>query len=166
MAILKRRLISLIILVILNLCILYNHSFSLENKKCFLIINTDFLDCPLCKERINNLTEVVNKYNLENYFLGVLVISQEKDLNNDKNIKIIERKLKGFIKGNEIKFPIIVDRERIFNEFSMDDICLILFDSQRNMIRRYTLPLSNKLIKEIFFEESVFSRKIKREVKK
>ena len=165
MAILKRRLISLIIFFILNFCILCSHSFSLENKKCFLIINTDFLDCPLCKEKINNLIEAVNNYNLENYFLGVLVISQEKDLNNDINIKIIERKLNGFIKGNEIKFPIIVDRERIFNEFSTDNICLILFDSQKNIIKRYTLPLSNKLIKEIFFEESEFSRKIKREVK-
>jgi len=165
MAILNRRLTSLIILVIPNFCILYNHSFPLENKKCFLIINTDFLDCPLCKEKINNLTEAVNNYNLEDYFLGVLVISQEKDLNNDINIKIIERKLNGFIKGNEIKFPIIVDRERIFNEFSKDDICLILFDSQRNIIKRYTMPLSNILIDEIFFEEIKFSRKIKREVK-
>jgi len=159
MAILERRLTSFIILGILSFCILYNHSFSLENKKCFLIINTDFLDCSLCKEKINNLTEIVNNYNLEDYFLGVLVISQEEDLNNDKNIKIIERKLEGFIKGNEIKFPIIVDKERIFNKLSVDDICLILFDSQRNIIRRYSLPLSNKLIKEIFFEESKFFKK-------
>ena len=42
---------------------------------------------------------------------------------------------------------------------------LILFDSQRNIIKRYTMPLSNILIDEIFFEEIKFSRKIKREVK-
>ena len=155
MAILNRRLTSLIILVIPNFCILYNHSFPLENKKCFLIINTDFLDCPVCNQSLTVFNNIINEFKLEDSLIGLMVYRETDDeVEAERRIKIIETQLGGFIKGNDIRYPIILDKMGIFKSLSQDEVSLILLDIQKKTVKKYTFPLKKEQIDEIFFKDN------------
>jgi len=76
---------------------------------------------------------------------------EENELNSEKNIQIIEKQLRGFISGNNIKFPIILDRNGVFSDLNLDssDTALILFDIQKRIIKKYKLPLTTEQLNEI-----------------
>ena len=67
----------------------------------------------------------------------------------DLSIKIIEKKLRGFIRANNIKFPIIIDRFHIFEGLAQEGTAVILFDHQKKAVRKYVFPLRPMQIREI-----------------
>jgi len=123
-----------------------------SDKKYLLIIDSGFLNCSLCLLPFTKFIETINANGLEKSVLGVLILDKEEDeLSSERDIQIIEKQLRGFISGNNIKFPIILDRNGVFSDMFLDsgDTALILFDIQKKIVKKYKFPLTKEQLNEI-----------------
>jgi hypothetical protein len=158
-----RKKITLIIITILTVLFFITDSNSREkdrnlipDKEFLLIIDMGFINCSLCLQSFTKFIETINANELEKSVLGILIYyKEENELNAEKNIKIIEKQLRGFISGNNIKFPIILDRNGVFSDLNLDlsDTALILFDIQKKVIKKYKFPLTKEQLNEISREK-------------
>ena len=158
-----RKKITLIIITILTVLFFITDSNSREkdrnlipDKKFLLIIDMGFINCSLCLQSFTKFIETINANELEKSVLGILIYyKEENELNAEKNIKIIEKQLRGFISGNNIKFPIILDKNGVFSDLNLDlsDTALILFDIQKKVIKKYKFPLTKEQLNEIYREK-------------
>ncbi len=124
----------------------------ISDKKYLLVIDSEFISCPLCQQSFTEFIEVINANGLERSVLGILVHDTEEDeLNSERDVQIVEKQLRGFISGNNIKFPIILDKDGIFSGLNSDsgDTALILFDIQKNIVKKYKFPLTTEQLNEI-----------------
>jgi hypothetical protein len=127
-----------------------------SDKRYLLIIESGFLNCPLCLQSFTKFIEVINANGLEKSVLGVLIFDKEEDeLSSERDIQIIEKQLRGFISGNNIKFPIILDRDGVFNDLNLDSsgTALISFDIQKKIVKKYKFPLTKEQLNEISTEK-------------
>jgi hypothetical protein len=127
-----------------------------SDKRYLLIIESGFLNCPLCLQSFTKFIEVINANGLEKSVLGVLIFDKEEDeLSSERDIQIIEKQLRGFISGNNIKFPIILDRDGVFNDLNLDSsgTALISFDIQKKIVKKYKFPLTKEQLNEISKEK-------------
>jgi hypothetical protein len=158
--ILRKRAV-LTIITILTVLLFINDSHSIErgrdsisNRRYLLLVDSGFINCPLCLNSFTKFIEAVNANGLEKSFLGVIIFEKEKnELFSRKNIQIIEKQLRGFISGNNIKFPFILDTDGVFNDPNLDDVTLILFDIQEKIIKKYKFPLTKEQLDEISKEK-------------
>jgi hypothetical protein len=127
-----------------------------SDKRYLLIIESGFLNCPLCLQSFTKFIEVINANGLEKSVLGVLIFDKEEDeLSSERDIQIIEKQLRGFISGNKIRFPIILDRDGVFNDLNLDSsgTALISFDIQKKIVKKYKFPLTKEQLNEISKEK-------------
>jgi len=128
----------------------------ISDKRYLLIIDIGFINCSLCLQSFTKFIEVINANGREESVLGVLIFDREEDeLNSERDIQIIEKQLRGFISGNNIKFPIILDRDGVFNDLHLDsgDTALISFDIQKKIVKKYEFPLTKGQLNEISKEK-------------
>ena len=155
--------VILIIITIFTALIFITDSKSMEKdrnyisgKKYLLVIDSSFISCSLCLQSFTKFIEVINANGFEKSVLGVLIFDTEEDgLNSERDIQIIEKQLRGFISGNNIKFPIILDRDGVFNDLNLDsgDTALILFDIHKKIVNKYKFPLTKEQLNEISKEK-------------
>ncbi len=127
----------------------------ISEKRFILIIDFAFFYCPLCIQSLTDLNNMINAFKLEDSVIGVLVYREKNnEVDAERRIKIIEQQLRGFIKGNDIRYPIILDKKGIFKSLSQDEASLILFDIQRKTIKKYTFPLKKGQIDDIFLNDT------------
>ncbi len=149
--------VSMVIIVSISLLFIYGgraHENAwpvFSEKRFILIVDLNVLNCPLCVQSLTEFIGTINAFKLENDVLGVLVFSRrENDSNSETQMKIAEKKLRGFIKGNDVQFPFFLDRSGIFNVLNPDATALlILFDREESEIKKYTFPLTSAQIQEI-----------------
>jgi hypothetical protein len=154
-----RKKVILIIITILTVLFFITDSNSKEkdrnpilDKKFFLIIDMDFINCSLCLQSFTKFIETINANELEKSVLGILIFHEDEDeLSSEIDIQIIEKQLRGFISGNNIKFPIILDKNGVFSDLDLDlsVTALILFDIQKKVIKKYKFPLTKEQLNEI-----------------
>lgn len=154
-----RKKVILIIITILTVLFFITDSNSKEkdrnsilDKKFFLIIDMDFINCSLCLQSFTKFIETINANELEKSVLGILIFHEDEDeLSSEIDIQIIEKQLRGFISGNNIKFPIILDKNGVFSDLDLDlsVTALILFDVQKKVIKKYKFPLTKEQLNEI-----------------
>ncbi len=153
-----KKTMSMIIIVSIGLLFIYGGSIHENTRSVFserryiLIVDLNVLNCPLCVQSLTEFISVVNAFKLENDILGVLVFSRrENDSNSETQMKIAEKKLRGFIIGNDVQFPFFLDRSGVFNVLNPDATALlILFDREESEIKKYTFPLTSAQIQEIY----------------
>ncbi len=160
--ILKKK-VTLIIITVLTVLLFIFDSNSMEkdgnftsDKRYILIIDIGFLNCSLCLQSFTKFIETINANGLEKSVLGILIFNtEENELSSERDIQIIEKQLRGFISGNNIKFPIILDRDGVFSNMNLDssDTALILFDIQEKIVKKYKFPLDKKQLNEISKEK-------------
>ena len=158
-----RKKVILIIITIFTVLFFITYSNSIEkernhisDKRYLLIIESDFLNCPLCLQPFTKFIETINANALEKSVLGVLIFDKEEnELSSERDIQIIEKQLRGFISGNNIKFPIILDRNGVFSNLNLDssDTALISFDIQKKIVKKYEFPLTKGQLNEISKEK-------------
>ncbi len=158
-----RKKVILIIITILTVLFFIADSNSKEkdrnpilDKKFFLIIDMDFINCSLCLQSFTKFIETINANELEKSVLGILIFHEDEDeLSSEIDIQIIEKQLRGFRSGNNIKFPIILDRNGVFSDLNLDlsETALILFDVQKKVIKKYKFPLTKEQLNEISREK-------------
>lgn len=125
--------------------------FSPEGRLILVILDFESLSCSLCLESFKAFCETLESYSAENFALGILIFKAligEEDT--EKFEKIIEKQLRGFMVGNNIQFPILLDKLHVFQALGLNDTGIILFDFSRNLLKKYTFPLSQKQLDEIF----------------
>jgi len=126
-----------------------------SEKRLILIIDFAFFNCPLCIQSLTDFNNIINAFKLEDSLIGVMVYREtDEEVDAERRIKIIETQLRGFIKGNDIRYPIILDKKGIFKSLSQDEASLILLDIQRKTVKKYTFPLKKGQIDEIFFKDN------------
>jgi hypothetical protein len=126
---------------------------TLSGQGKFILVVFDFesLSCELCLDSFKNFCEELQSKGQQNSAVGILTY---RNLEGKKGLsdftKIIEKKLRGFIIGNNIEFPILLDKFRIFEEMNFKEAVILLFDFSKGMLKKYTFPLTKKQLEEIF----------------
>jgi hypothetical protein len=148
--------------IIVSICLLFIYGGRIhENiqpvfseKRFILIVDLSVLNCPLCVQSFTEFIGVVNAFKLENDVLGVLVFSRrENGSNPETQMKIAEKKLRGFVIGNDVQFPFFLDRSGVFKALNPDAAAiLILFDREESEIKKFTFPLTSAQIEELYRE--------------
>lgn len=125
---------------------------SIFKQKKIILIMIDFSDfyCPLCVESLKTFCDNLNSRGQENFPIGILVFKSPKKKNSKNYNKIIEKKLRGFIIGNGIQFPVLIDRNHVLSGLNLDDSDIILLDLSRKLIKKYTFPLTADQLNEIY----------------
>jgi len=120
--------------------------------KLLLIMDTSFLSCSLCLKSLTEFVGVIQANKLEDSVLGVMIMDENKEeADVERHRKIAEKRLKGFIIGNNIQFPFLLDEEGVFRPLNQDaSATLIVFDSRKNTVVKYEFPLSKAQFAAIF----------------
>lgn len=127
----------------------------ISEKRFILIFDFAFFNCPFCIQSLTDLNNIINAFKLEDSLIGVMVYREMNDeVDAERRIKIKETQLRGFIKGNDIRYPIILDKKGIFKSLSQDEASLILLDIQKKNVKKYTFPLKKGQIDELFFKDN------------
>ncbi|MFB0564444.1 MAG: hypothetical protein ACETWK_02045 [Candidatus Aminicenantaceae bacterium] len=126
------------------------HDLCSTRKLIVIIFDFKSLFCPLCLEALVDFCNTLHSYGQDIFTLGVAVRDSDSNDSNDKSIKIAEKQIKGFVFANKIKFPILLDKYRVFAGLNPDGTTVILFDRARKMLKKYTLPLTSEQVNEIF----------------
>lgn len=81
---------------------------------------------------------------------GIIIYENPKEEENKEiYAKIVEKKLRGFIKANNIKCPIVLDHFHSLEGFSKKGTTILLFDQGKKIVKKYIFPLTKKQIKEV-----------------
>ena len=120
------------------------------DKKLLLFI-LDFQDfsCMTCLDSFLGLYQQLPFRFKTSKTWGILVMKKSEKEEN-KQLWIAEKKLRGFIRANQITFPFLVDRHRIFSELANKESGVLLFDENQNVVFRYDFPLTGEQFEEIF----------------
>jgi len=126
-----------------------NHS---PEIRLILLIDVSSLSCFLCLISLTEFVGVIQANKLENSVLGVMIMDENNEESDvERHRKIAEKRLKGFIIGNNIQFPFLLDEEGVFRPLSQDSSAtLIVFDSRKNTVVKYEFPLSKAQLTAIF----------------
>lgn len=121
-----------------------------HHKLLLFIIDFKSFMCPSCLDSFLEFYHTLGCSFEEGMIWGILVFDKPSKMQEeDLSTKIIEKKLRGFIKANNIKFPIIIDRFHIFKGLSQERTAVIVFDRQKKAVKKYVFPLKPMQIKEI-----------------
>jgi hypothetical protein len=129
----------------------YLQTLSGQGRLILVIFDFESLSCPLCLDSFKNFCEALQSKGQQNSAIGILTYrNPESEKALDNYTKIIEKKLRGFIIGNNIEFPILLDKFHIFEGMNLKEAAIFLFDFSKGMLKKYTFPLTRKHLNEIF----------------
>jgi len=67
----------------------------------------------------------------------------------DIAVNIVEKKIRGFRMANRVRFPILVDRSRIFSSLAGKGTTVVILKGEAQEVKRYIFPLSPEQMAEI-----------------
>ncbi len=127
---------------------------SSDDPLIFIIIDFRDFMCPACLDSLIRLCDVIPTPLIEESVRGIVVFSKEDAGSQDDAVKIMRKKIRGFQKANQIRFPLILDRDGIFAAAAHKGSCVIVFDPAGSSLTRFFLPLSqqkiNQLLQQVF----------------
>lgn len=127
-----------------------NFSPSDFSRLILFIIDFDEFMCFFCLDSFLDFYHSLPISFQEESIRGILVYKEENKKNAEQtNIRIIEKKLQGFIEANRIQSPIVVDYFHVFNSMVQEGSAVIFFDQRRKAFKKYTFPLSREQKNEI-----------------
>jgi len=124
-----------------------------QNKKIAIILilgNTNF-GCKFCMDSFIKLCDRLQESEkLKNSIYGVLCYDSKENDNYKENILIQKKLLRGFIKGNNIQFPFILDSSHVFKNFCNNGSQkIIIINTEKDCIRQWNIPLNPDQYEEI-----------------
>ena len=115
-----------------------------EKSSMALIYIIEFRDilCSPCSESfLDFCLSLPPEFQRENTW-GIVVFEQGSPINLEE--KIITKKVRGFITGNQLHFPVFIDMLHIFKTFRTQATQLLLLDSSSLTVKKYDFPLNEK----------------------
>lgn len=124
---------------------------NLTSSKWFLfIIDFDSFMCLSCLDSFLEFYHQLPSSLEEGRIWGILVFDEPARIaEQDHHFRIVEKKLRGFIKANQIKFPVLIDRFKAFKDLGEEGTAVVVFDGEKKTIKKYVFPLRQKQKKEI-----------------
>lgn len=122
-------------------------------KQSFLIYIIDFNDfmCMSCLNSFLEFYHILPPPFQSDRSIGILVDDHHyHQKNRSTSLKIIKKKLSGFIKANRIGFPIYIDSSESFKSLTAKGTKVIVFSGSLDSSKTYTFPLSSQKREEIF----------------
>ena len=117
---------------------------------CLLVMDSESLVCSPCLDPLLRLCRALPVLVQEERVLGVLVPRGPAQGSEDSpHIRIIEKKLSGLMQANDLRFPVLVDRFRVFGDLTGRGSAAVLFDRDRRLMKKYILPLSSRQLEEL-----------------
>ena len=120
-----------------------------ERKGLLFILDFHDFSCMTCLDSFLGFYHKIPSRLKISSAWGILVVKNAEETENNL-IRIAEKKLKGFVRANQIIFPILVDRQQVFQGMAEEGSCVILFDGSQRTIHRYDFPLGGEEFEEIF----------------
>jgi len=137
----------------------YSPSLSRVQKLIVIVFDFKSFFCPLCLDSVKDFCDTLHSRDQDEFAIGVLVYESSDKKDEERSKKVIEKKLRGFIIGNSIQFPVILDHFHVFKDLIFEDTGIILLDRSRKILKKYSFPLTNKQLDEIFSFKDVDPRK-------
>ena len=115
------------------------------NPQTFLLLVIDFDDfmCPACMDSVLDFCRALSGPLQKKLVWGVVVC--DRLYNEGKTTlseRILEKKIRGFVRANHLVFPILLDRDGIFVPFVEDGTAIFVFDGEKQTISRHIFPLA------------------------
>ena len=152
----KANCLAVFILCLLNIGNTYEHEqaqmesvWGKEKSSIALIYIIEFRDilCSPCSESfLDFCLSLPPEFQRENTW-GIVVFDPDSQTN--LGDKIIAKKVRGFMNGNQLHFPLFIDFSHIFRTLRIQSTQLFLLDSTSLTIKKYIFPLSEKQKNEI-----------------
>lgn len=125
-------------------------SFAKRRKLVLMIIDFQSFFCLPCTETFLDFCQSLPPFIQEEALWGVIIYKGQKKIEDNKTqTRVIEKKLRGFIEANDIRFPIILDSFHIFHEITEGKTAIILFNQKAKIVRKFLFPLNEKQRDEI-----------------
>jgi hypothetical protein len=113
------------------------------HSSLIFVMDFSILMCPPCLESFLNFYHDLSRCLKKEVVWGVLVLDEHgKDTEKIKLLfRVAEKKVRGFVKANNIRCPILIDSSAVFRNIAGGGTAIILFDQRRNCVRKYSFPL-------------------------
>jgi len=108
-------------------------------KRLLFVLDFDDFSCMMCLESFLDCYSLLPPQVKFQDSFGVLV--GVEDRREEKDLAIMRKKLRGFIKANAIVFPVFLDERGVFDSAGREGSCVILMDEKSGDVRRFVFPL-------------------------
>lgn len=117
---------------------------SVPKTDLLFLMDMSFLSCSLCLQSLTEFVGVIHEYGLEDSVFGIMIMDEVQDgADVERNRKIAEKRLKGFVVGNNIPFSFFLDEQGVFRSLNQNaSATLIVLDSREKTVARYAFPLT------------------------
>ena len=108
---------------------------------CWILIDFETFFCSPCLAPLLEFCQALPGHVQAERVRGILVYNRRSDGNEDSRYaRIVQTKMQGFIKANNIRFPIVLDEYHLFNGLLQSNTQALLFDDQRQVVRKISFP--------------------------
>lgn len=117
--------------------------FKSSNKLILFIIDFDDFMCLSCIDSFVNFYHSLPFPVIKESAWGILTYDGTKWKDDKpKGIKVIEKKLRGFVRANSIRLPILIDHPHVFSSLAAKGTSIVLLNGDRGFLREYVFPLN------------------------
>ena len=122
----------------------------MDRPLLLVIIDFNSFLCLSCLDSFLDFYDQLSGIVDERMLWGILVFDASLEQQHGSSyIKIVEKKLKGFVKANHIQFPMVIDRFHLFESLGKEGSAVFVFDPGARAVKRYVFPLRRNHIQEI-----------------
>lgn len=135
-----------------------NHSKIHENRKLLLlIIDFDDFMCMNCLDSFLSFCFSLPPSILRENTWGILVLGKEiNEKQQERSLKIAQKKLRGFIQTHQIPFPIFIDSQHQFHSLALKGTSFLILETGGSSFTLFSFPLKkeeSERIKELLADE-------------
>jgi hypothetical protein len=127
------------------------NSNSRNEKLILVIVDWDDFMCANCLESVLKFYHSLPVPFREEAVWGILIYDEMKMSKSPAmNLKIIEKKLRGFSSANGINIPFLIDRYHVFDDIAQEKTSVVVFNEKLVTVKRYSFPLTPNERDEVF----------------
>ncbi len=109
---------------------------------CWVLFDFDSLFCSPCLAPLLEFCRSLPVPVQEERVRGILVYGARPDRDQDGlYARIVQKKMHGFAKANNLQFPIVLDGLHVFNSLVKSSVRALLFDDVKQTVKAYVFPL-------------------------
>lgn len=156
--ILRKKAFSVLTMTLVVLCFIRfgidggaNSQDCIPENKLLVLMDFSSLSCSLCVKSLTEFVGAIHENRLEDSVFGVMILEErEEETDVERYRKIAQIRLKGFVRGNNIRFPFLLDEEGVFRPLNQgSSATLIVLNIQKRTVEKYEFPLSKSQLTSI-----------------